>query len=320
MKPLIAKAIYGSRIPTKKIKTMSKKEIQKLSDHILETHSPRALDGYTRIINHFLKYKGEENAKKSTYTEIVEYVGFLRKKGMHAKTLMNQLYCIKMYYQWLADTGQRDDHPCRDLYLKDKINKSIPIETLYSKEEVQRIIATQKSKLPLVRTRDKIILSLLGNQAVTVTEIIFIKLTDIDLKKGSLTLPGSTKTRARELPLKSEQILLINDYITKTRLLLLKNNKKPTEQDKQTLILSVRGNQMKPLTISQMMKEPWIDGKKINPQKIRQSVIANMLKSGKDLRVMQAFTGHRRISSVEEYRQTGLEELKTLVQKYHPLQ
>ncbi len=297
-----------------------KKELQKLEDHILETHSPRALDGYIRVINHYLKYQGEEKAKQATYPEVVEYIGFLRKKGMHPKTLMNQLYAIKMYYQWLADTGQRDDHPCRDLYLKDKINKSIPIETLYSKEEVEKIIATQKSKLPLVRTRDKIILTLLGNQAITVTEIVLVKINEIDLNKGILTLPGSSKTNARELPLKSEQILLINDYIVNTRPLLLKNNKNPSEQDKQTLILSVRGRQMKPITITGLMKEPWIDGKKINPQKIRQSVITNMLKSGKDLRVMQAFTGHRRISSVEEYRQTGLEELKTLVQKYHPLQ
>ncbi len=297
-----------------------KNKITTLKEHILETHSTRAVDGYVRIINHYLKYKTEAEAKKALYTEIVDYIGFLRKKGMHPKTLMNQLYAIKMYYQWLADTGQRDDHPCRDLYLKDKINKSIPIETLYSKEEVEKIIATQKSKLPLVRTRDKIILTLLGNQAVTITEIILIKTNEIDLNKGTLTLPGSTKTKARELPLKSEQILLLNDYITKTRPLLFKNNKKPTEQDKQTLILSVRGQQMNPNTISAMMKEPWIDGKKINPQKIRQSVITNMLKSGKDLRIMQAFTGHRRISSVEEYRQTGLEELKTLVQKYHPLQ
>lgn len=297
-----------------------KKEIQKLEDHILETHSSRAIYGYMRIIKQYIKYAGEEKAKNAIYTEVVEYIGFLRNKGMHPKTLMNQLFAIKMYYQWLADTGQRDDHPCRDLYLKDKINKSIPIETLYSKEEVEKIIATQKSKLPLVRTRDKIILTLLGNQAITVTEIIHVKLNEIDLNKGTLTLPGSSKTNARELPLKGEQILLLNDYITKTRPLLLKNNKKPKEQDKQTLILSVRGNQMKPLTISQMMKEPWIDGKKISPQKIRQSVITNMLKSGKDLRIMQAFTGHRRISSVEEYRQTGLEELKTLVEKYHPLQ
>lgn len=299
---------------------MKKKPIQSLQEHILATHSHRALGGYMRIINNYLGYKGEKQAGKATYPEIVDYISFLRKRAMHPKTIMNQLYAIKMYYQWLADTGQRDDHPCRDLYLKDKINRSIPVETLYSKEEVEKIIATQKSKLPLVRTRDKIILSLLGNQAVTVTEIILIKLSDIDLRKAILTLPGSSKTQARELPLKSEQILLLNDYINKTRPLLLKNNQKPTAQDKQTLILSVRGNQMKPISITHLMKEPWIDGKKITPQKIRQSVIANMLKTGKDLRIMQAFTGHKRISSVEEYRQTGLEELKTAIAKLHPLQ
>ena len=76
---------------------------------------------------------------------------------------------------------------------------------------------------------------------------------------------------------------------------------------------------MKPITITGLMKEPWVDGMKITPQKIRQSVIANMLKTGKDIRIMQAFTGHKRIASVEEYRQTGLEELKILVHKYHPL-
>jgi site-specific recombinase XerD len=294
-------------------------QIQSLEEHILSYHSPRNVKGYIRIINHFMAYIGQDKAPIAVYNDVVDYISFLRKGTMHPKTMMNQLYAVKMYYQWLADTGQRDDHPCRDLYLKDKIDRSIQIEGLYSKEEVQKIIEHQNSRLPLMRTRDKIIFSLLGNQAVTVTEIIHIKLEDIDLKKATLNLPGSSKTKARILPLKSDQIILINDYITKTRSLLLKNNSKPTDQDKQTLILSIRGNLMKPITITGLMKEPWVDGKKVTPQKIRQSVIANMLKEGKDLRVMQAFTGHRNIASVEEYRQTGLEELKTLVQKYHPL-
>src|ERR1022692_4707794 len=98
---------------------MKKKEVQTLRDNILEGHTARAVDGYIRMINHFLKYKGERAASKATYPEIVDYIGVLRGQGMHPKTIMNQLYAIKMYYQWLAETGQRDDHPCRDLYLKD---------------------------------------------------------------------------------------------------------------------------------------------------------------------------------------------------------
>ena len=172
-------------------------QVQSLEDHILESHSPRAIRGYIRIINHFIAYIGKDKADQATYSDVVDYISFLRKGNMHPKTMMNQLYAVKMYYQWLADTGQRDDHPCRDLYLKDKIDRSIPIEKLYSKEEIEKIIDFQKSRLPLVRTRDKIILSLLGNQAVTVTEIIHIKLDDIDLKKATIKLPGSNKTKAR---------------------------------------------------------------------------------------------------------------------------
>ena len=49
-------------------------------------------------------------------------------------------------------------------------------------------------------------------------------------------------------------------------------------------------------------------------------VIANLLKSGKGLRDVQYFAGHKKISSTEKYRQTGLEELKAAILKYHPLQ
>ena len=293
----------------------------------MESHSERAIGGYLRLIGQYLNYRGEQAAKKATYPDIVDYIGVLRQtisartgKPLHPKTLRNYLYSIKMYYEWLVDTGQRSDHPCRDLFLKDRINRAIPIETLYSREELEELLETHRAKLPLTRNRDRIVLSLLVCQAVTVFEIIHLKVRDLDLKKGTLHLAGSPKTMERTLPLKPEQILLFNDYLNRTRKLLLKNNKQPAKEDTSTLILSVRGKQMKPISISGMFKQPMANGQKITPQKIRQSVIADLLKSGRDLRVIQAFTGHKRISSIEEYRQTGLEELKAVIDKLHPLQ
>lgn len=293
---------------------------QSLKENILETHSERAVYGYLRIIKQYLKWKGEKEAEKAVYPEIVDYIGMLRTQGMHPKTVRNHLYSIKMYYQWLVDIGKRNDHPCRDLYLKDKINRAIPVEALYTKAELDQLLHTYKAKLPLTRNRDKIVLSLLVCQAITVFEIIHIKVSDLDLKNGTIHLAGCPKTMERTLPLKAEQILLLNDYLNRTRQLLLKNNKNPTKADNETLILSSRGNQMKPISISSMFKDPMENGHKITPQKIRQSVIVHLLKSGQDLRVIQAFTGHKRVSSVEEYRQTGLEELKSAVERLHPLQ
>ncbi|MBK7696899.1 MAG: tyrosine-type recombinase/integrase [Saprospiraceae bacterium] len=59
---------------------------------------------------------------------------------------------------------------------------------------------------------------------------------------------------------------------------------------------------------------------KLLPHKIRQSVIANYLKQNNDIRVVQVFAGHKRSGSTEEYKQSGLEELKVSISKIHPLQ
>jgi hypothetical protein len=60
-------------------------------------------------------------------------------------------------------------------------------------------------------------------------------------------------------------------------------------------------------------------GRALHPKTIRQSVIANLLKQGNDLRIVQAFAGHKYPGSTEAYRQSGIEELNAGIQKYHPL-
>jgi integrase/recombinase XerD len=59
--------------------------------------------------------------------------------------------------------------------------------------------------------------------------------------------------------------------------------------------------------------------RKVNCLSIRQSVITNLLKAGKDLRLVQVFAGHKYPSATEKYRQSNIEALKTAVQQYHPM-
>ena len=64
---------------------------------------------------------------------------------------------------------------------------------------------------------------------------------------------------------------------------------------------------------------PLFPTKRITPITIRQSVIANLLKQGKDLRIVQVFAGHKYVSATERYRQNNLATLQKAVQKFHPL-
>jgi integrase/recombinase XerD len=108
--------------------------------------------------------------------------------------------------------------------------------------------------------------------------------------------------------------MLFHQYIHEIRSKIISKN---TDQ----LILNIRGGKMKADSINYLIEtfKNHFPDKNLNAKTIRQSVIANLLKEGKDLRVVQVFAGHKNPSSTEKYRQTGLEELKAAVLKHHPL-
>ena len=93
--------------------------------------------------------------------------------------------------------------------------------------------------------------------------------------------------------------------------------KKKTEK----LILTKKGTPENGSGIGYLLKtfRHLFPERRLNAKTVRMSVIANMLKSGNDLRVVQVFAGHKKISTTERYRQSAIEELKKGIEKYHPL-
>jgi integrase/recombinase XerD len=152
-------------------------------------------------------------------------------------------------------------------------------------------------------------------QALRLTEAEQLKVQDIDLEAGTIYTKGMAKSLPRTLKMKPHQIMLFHQYIHEIRTKIISEN---TDQ----LILNIRGGKMSADSINYLIEtfKNHFQDKNLNAKTIRQSVIANLLKEGKDLRVVQVFAGHKNPTSTEKYRQTGLEELKAAVLKYHPLQ
>lgn len=269
--------------------------------------------GLLSIIKRFKTYlNGKEKTAK--LKDILQYIDYLRKQGLHPKTLRNNLFAIKIYYRYLQETEQRKDHPCQKLYLKDQINRAIAVEKLYSKNQLESLLTEHQTKNKSIQLRNEVIISLLICQALLVKEITSLKITEINLEKGEIVIQKGGKTNTRTLPLQANQILLFYNYL-EARKTLLEHTKKQNEY----FITSKYGTVLNPHGISRLIndgkpKEDWIQ-----PLKIRQSVIANLLKSNNDLRIVQVFIGHRRSSSTEEYKQTELEALQNAVNQYHPI-
>lgn len=77
--------------------------------------------------------------------------------------------------------------------------------------------------------------------------------------------------------------------------------------------------EVKPNALNRIINENRKPGEKLKPIKIRQSVIANLLRKENDTRIVQAFAGHNRASTTIGYKQTRLEILKNTINTFHPI-
>ncbi len=288
-----------------------------LKNYLREKYSSTSIRSYENMINRFKTMMGEE-VEKLSYIDILEYIGILRKQNLHPKSLRNNLFAVKIYYNYLLEVGERKDHPCRYLNLKDQINRQVQIESLYTKTLLEKLYRDHESRSPVNQNRDKIILSLLVYQALTVLEISQIKKEEVDVNAGTIRIRANKKNKERTLSLKPNQILLFHNY--------LKNDWKKYWRKQRSgkrfdyFILSNEGKQIWKSGINRMINRGKLKHEKVTALKIRQSVIAHLLKEKNDVRIVQEFAGHRRTSSTEAYKQTGLEELKMAIEKLHPHQ
>jgi len=288
-----------------------------LREYLQKEYSKTSIGSYENSINRYLLALGER-VEKASYTDVLDYIGLLREQNLHPKSLRNNLCAIKIYYRYLVATGKRADHPCQYLYLKDQINRAIQVESLYPKEILTELYETYQAKNQENQQRDKIIISLLIYQALTVLEISQIKITDINLENGTVRIKGNTKNKGRTLSLKPNQILLFHNYLKNDQKRYWRKQKPSKRED--YFLLNEQGLQLWQGGINRMINHNKDKQNKLTPLKIRQSVIAHLLKENNDIRIVQEFAGHRRTASTEAYKQTGLEELKSAIEKLHPLQ
>jgi integrase/recombinase XerD len=284
---------------------------ESLKSYLLSRHTAKTAESYAREIEAYRN--GYAKADKAVYKDITGYLGVLRKRYSNAKTLNRLLCSIKAYYDFLNHTGKRKDNPARAIRLRDHISRDIQLQDLFTEKELESLL---EERFTMLTCRNRVLISLLIYQALLPTEIEGLTVNEINLSQGSIYIKGSHKTNGRELPLKPCQIMLLHVYIKEVRARL---NKHPLED---SLLIGSRGGRVKAEDITKQVKRIFKDhcpSRRVNAMTIRQSVIANLLKAGHDVRIVQVFAGHKYPSTTERYKQTHVEALQAAILRYHPM-
>jgi len=282
-------------------------------EYIRQNYSPTSLNSHYNNALRYLTYIGDK-ALTANYQDILGYIEALRTQELHPKSLRNYLFGVKIYYNYLQATGQRKDHPCKRLYLKDQINRAIPMETLYSEKQLETLMNEYQCPDKKVHQRNLVIISLLIYQALNLKEITGLQMQDINLDKGEIYIRGSVQLNARTLPLKPNQIMLFYNYIHQCRQAITDYRK----QSPESFIITRYAQKAGDCVIRRVLETKTAPAGKFTTIKIRQSVIMHLVKKN-DIRVVQVFAGHKRSSATEAYKQSNFEALKDDIRKVHPL-
>ena len=254
------------------------------------------------------------NLETFHYKDVVNY---LDQKSQDHKSVNSTLYLLngmKKYFDYLVEIGQREDHPCKNFHIRSKRKKEVIHQDLFSSAELEQLFEREERYEDL-KLKNQVLLSLLIYQGLNTGELIRLKVQHIDFDKGTLFVKASKKIAQRHLEIQPKQYRVLDRYISEGR-------KKLQSVETDILLLGKLGRPLTSDDVHYIVStfKPLFPDRNLNPNTIRQSVIANWLNEKKlPLEQVQLMSGQKWISTTAKYRQTSIEEQRELMNKWFPL-
>ena len=277
--------------------------------------SDNTLDAYIRDIKKFSLYaeKNLESSKPKAITceDLQEYLILQSKQKISERTQARWISSIKSFFKYLLEEEIRNDNPAT-LLEGPKLGLYLP-DTL-SVEDVERITKNINLSTDL-GVRNQCMVEVLYGCGLRVSELIKLKISDINFKEGFLKVEGKGQ-KVRYVPLAKYTSHLIKNYIENVRI-----NNKINKKYEDILFLNSRGSSMSRVIVFIIIKELADRAgirKNISPHTFRHSFATHMLQNGADLRFIQEMLGHSSITTTEIYTHLNTEELRDTILKYHP--
>ena len=275
--------------------------------------SKTTLESYSRDMvryQKFLQKNGYDCLSATDTPLILKHMIALRNAGLSARTRARHLVSIRGLYRFLVQEKVLKKNPAK---LIDLPKVSLKLPDVLSVEEVSLLLDTPDSSKP-VGARDTAMLELLYAAGLRVSELVNLKLQDINIEAGFVRVLGKgSKERVVPIGLHAKKKLMF--YLENSRKILLKNQASP-------YLFVARATS--PITrqgfwklLRRYANQAHLN-KKISPHSLRHSFATHLLEGGADLRAVQVMLGHVDISTTQIYTHLTRKHLKDLHERFHP--
>ena len=266
----------------------------------------RDLEGYKQFL--------EENRKKTDITKVDKldrqnYLEYLNKNDYTTTSIARKLTAVKNFHKYLLATNRVKVDEALTIE-RPKLRKALP--NVLTVEEVD-LLLNIKTDTPF-DYRNKAMLELLYGTGLRITEMLDLKLGDVDFENCIVRCFGKG-SKERIVPIGEYIIDSLNNYLEYGRNRLLKN------KTSDFLFLNSRGGRISRFSffkiLKKLLREKGIK-KDVSPHSLRHSFATHMLENGADLRSIQELLGHSDIATTRIYTHITNKKVENDYIEYHP--
>ena len=276
--------------------------INAIQDYIAYLHDIRKISynteiSYERDLKKAADYFASQeigDLTQVTETNLNSYLLYLERDHMSPATVSRNIASLRSFYQYMLREKKIERDPSERLK-PPKVEKKAP--QILTLEEVNRLL-TQPNCHTDKGLRDRAMMCLVYATGIRVSELVHLKLADVNLRKRYLTC--SENGRERVIPLDEMTQRALDDFVTNARERLLKGH------ESEYLFTNCYGTPMSRQGFWKVLKGYAADAgitKDITPHTMRHSFAAHMLQKGADIRSVQQLLGHADIATTQIYMQ-----------------
>lgn len=241
---------------------------------------------------------------------VLKHLIALRDAGLGARSRARHLVSIRGFYRFMVQERIVKHDPAR---LVDLPKTSMKLPDVLSVEDVTQLLETPDTDKPR-GARDRAMLELSYAAGLRVSELVNLKLQDINLEAGFVRVLGKG-SKERLVPIGLHAKDKIESYVEKSRKSLLKNQASPYLFVARAARPITRQGFWKLLRKYAMLAQL---NKKVTPHSLRHSFASHLLEGGADLRAVQVMLGHVDIATTQIYTHVARQQLKILHTRFHP--
>jgi len=242
--------------------------------------------------------------------ELTDFIAVRAQAGARPRSMARQLSSYRRFFRYLVREGVVREDPTAQIAMP-KIGRSLPRSL--TEAEVEALLAAPAVADPL-GYRDRAMLEVLYATGLRVSELVSLKLSQVNLNQGVIRVLGKGN-RERLIPLGEEAVRWLTAFINGPRNDIL------LDRSTDCMFPTRRGDRMTRQAFWHIIKRYARKAcvtRDLSPHTLRHAFATHLLNHGADLRVVQMLLGHSDLSTTQIYTHVARERMKELHSQHHP--